>query len=250
MRTEIRAVARHQLVLLRRAPGPVISYTVMPLLLIGLLEPVQVELTGSATAGAVRAATGMLVMFCLFMTGVVGSGLVQERLWGTAERLASTPLQQLGFLTGKASPLLAVLLAQQAAVLGWAAVAYRFDPARCALALATVGVAWAICVLGCGILVAGLVRTMSQLGAVKDIGTLTLAGLGGAVIPVEALPGWAGTLAPVSPAYWAMRGYRQALAGLGPFDPWPVVVLLAVGVAGLLIGAQAGSRPMKPISRS
>src|SRR5437868_9051419 len=51
----------------------------------------------------------------------------------------------------------------------------------------------------------------SQLNAFSNLGAMVLAGVGGALAPTSALPSWARTLAPATPSYWAMRGFRQVI---------------------------------------
>jgi ABC-2 type transport system permease protein len=236
----ILAVARHQLVLLRRSPGPVITYTVMPALLTTFVEPLQGRLSDGSVAGIVRAAAGMLVMFSLFMTGVVGSSMVDERDWGTWDRLRSTPVRPLEVLVGKALPLLGALFAQQVVVLGFAAICYDLDLLVDPTHLIAVCAAWAVAVLGMGTLMSTLVRSHAQLSTVKDIGALLLSGLGGALVPVDALPSWIAPIAPASPALWAIRAYTDALSpgsGPPPGAAVAVLVLFCVGVAGFILGA-------------
>ncbi|MFP3883047.1 MAG: ABC transporter permease [Actinomycetota bacterium] len=45
--------------------------------------------------------------------------------------------------------------------------------------------------------------------------SVMLAGLGGAIVPIEAMPHWAETVAPVTPSYWAMEGFRRVILGQG-----------------------------------
>ena len=234
------AVARHQIVLLRRAPGPLVTYTVLPILLIVLLEPVHARLDPGTPAIA-AAAPGMIIMFALFLTGTIGDSLLLERDWRTWDRLRSTPTRAVELVAGKVLPLLGVLVAQQVVVFGFAAVGYGLDLAAGGWRLAVVGLAWAVCVTGCGTALGTVVRRHSQLTTVKDIGTLALAGLGGALLPLTLLPSWATAVAPVSPGYWAMRGYTAALHG-GGVPIGAVAILLGTGVAGLTIAVLAQAR--------
>jgi ABC-2 type transport system permease protein len=221
----IAAVARHQTVLLRRAPGPLVTYTVMPILLTVLLTSVYQRLDPGRPA-----APGMVVMFALFMTGVIGDSLLLERSWLTWDRLRTTPARPVELVAGKVLPLLGTLLVQQAVVFGFAALAYG---SGLDWRVAVIGLAWAVCVCGCGTALATVVRNHGQLSTVKDIGTLTLAGLGGALIPPAMLPSWAVAVAPLSPGYWAMRGYGTALAGRVPL--LPTALLLGIGAAGMAL---------------
>jgi hypothetical protein len=57
-----------------------------------------------------------------------------------------------------------------------------------------------------------------------NFGGVALAGLGGALVPPSALPGWAEAVASGTPSYWAMRGFRS-------------VILDSDGAAGIRPGA-------------
>jgi ABC-2 type transport system permease protein len=242
----IGAVARHQGVLLRRSPGQVVVYTVMAILLTAVVEPMVGRLPApgvTAPAGA-RAAAAMLVFCSLFMAGVVGSSLVDERAWRTADRLRSTPVRPAEVLAGKALPLLVLLLLQQAAVIGTASLLFPTGmPAR-APQLAATGVGWAVCVLGIGVLQAALVRTPAQLSTAKDLTALALSTAGGAVVPIAALPGWLAQLSRLSPSYWAVEGF------VGGAEPaWLTAGLpAAIGTACFALAAVGQALATRPSS--
>lgn len=66
---------------------------------------------------------------------------------------------------------------------------------------------------------------------------MLLGGLGGAVMPLEVLPGWVQTIAPFTPAYWAMRGHRSIFleqGGLAEVALPAAVLLAAAGVLAVL----------------
>jgi ABC-2 type transport system permease protein len=80
-----------------------------------------------------------------------------------------------------------------------------------------------------------------QLNALGNLGALLLAGLGGALTPIPSLPAWARAIAPGTPSYWAMRGFRSVVldgAGVGAVL-LPSAMLLAFA-AGL--GTVAATR--------
>ena len=83
----------------------------------------------------------------------------------------------------------------------------------------------------------------AQLGVAKDVGALGLSGLGGTLVPVGALPPWAQAVAPLSPAYWAMRAYDGVLSPGTPGAGPAVAVLLAVGLVTFLAAAALPPRP-------
>ncbi len=84
-----------------------------------------------------------------------------------------------------------------------------------------------------GLALAALCRTIMQLTSFVNVGTMLMGGLGGAITPIESLPGWAQAIAPVVPSYWAMRGYRSVILGGGGMSAvaLPVAVLLGFALA-------------------
>jgi ABC-2 type transport system permease protein len=221
---------RHNLMLLAREPGPVVSRIAMPLVLITALRPLYVAALGAD--GVAQATTGMLVFFSLLGLSIVGNGLLAERTWHTLDRLRTTPARPAEILLGKAVPFGAVLVAQQAAILGYAWLVLGLGVQRWDL-LAVVGLAWVATLLCAGAAVATLVRTPAELSAVTDIGGLFLTVLGGAMVPLALLPHWLRTIAPVSPGYWALTSLRSAVAGDAPASlrGAAVLALIAAGLA-------------------
>jgi ABC-2 type transport system permease protein len=63
------------------------------------------------------------------------------------------------------------------------------------------------------------------------------AGMGGAMAPVDVLPGWAQAIAPLSPAYWMLKGFREViLEGRGveaTIFPAAVTLLFAAVMAAI-----------------
>jgi ABC-2 type transport system permease protein len=102
--------------------------------------------------------------------------------------------------------------------------------------LAAVVLTWPVAVLGLGLMLATLVRSHGQLGTASDLGALVISVLGGALTPVSALPDWMRAVSVVSPGYWAVTGYREALLGEpggAALPPVLVIVLVGVGAGGV-----------------
>jgi len=69
--------------------------------------------------------------------------------------------------------------------------------------------------------------SVHQIGAVGNLLSILLGGLGGALAPLELLPGWAQAVGLVTPSYWAVRGYRTVLLEEGSIaDLWPSIAVL------------------------
>jgi ABC-2 type transport system permease protein len=101
------------------------------------------------------------------------------------------------------------------------------------LALAATAAAFSLCVVSMGLALLAICKTLMQMNALANLGAIVLAGLGGAIAPSSALPGWASSIAPATPSYWAMRGFRSVILDGGGFSEvaLPMAVLLGFAVA-------------------
>jgi ABC-2 type transport system permease protein len=143
---------------------------------------------------------------------IVGSSILVDRIWHTAERLRATPTGSLAMLTGKAIPVLGLLMLQQATILAYGCLVFGLRISSLPLLAVTVGV-WAITLTALGALLGTLARSGGALSAMVDVGSLTVTGLGGAFVPLALLPAWARDIAPISPGYWAVRALHGAIDG-------------------------------------
>lgn len=228
------ALIRLNAILFARDPGPLIGRVAMPLVLITLMRPLYAAAIGSV-AGTAQAVAGMLVTFSLLGMSIVGSSILVERMWHTAERLRSSPAAMGELLLGKAAPALALLVVQQAVILGYGRLAFGLRIASPWLLGGTVLV-WGTTLLCIGAMLGTLARSGGGLSAMVDLGSLTLTGLGGAFVPLDLLPGWAEAVAPASPGYWAMRAMDAAFTGnvQAALTGW--LALASFAVAAAVIG--------------
>ncbi|HQF95917.1 MAG TPA: ABC transporter permease, partial [Microthrixaceae bacterium] len=107
------------------------------------------------------------------------------------------------------------------------------------VAFVLVAVALAVMEVSLGFMLLAICRSVLQLNAVTNLGAMMLGGIGGAVTPLFLLPTWAQTIAPLTPAYWAMSGFTKVtIDGGGIADVGrPVLVLLAYSAGFLAIAA-------------
>ncbi len=222
-------LVRHNFTLMRREPGPVLSRLAQPIVLITLMRPLYTAALPGA-AGTVQVVTGMQVMFSLLALSVVGTAILTERTWHTWDRLRATPVRPAVLLAGKAVPSFAMLLTQQAVVLAFGVAAFGMRVANVGLAVAAI-ISWVLALLGIGAALGSLLRSQSELNVAYDIGGVLLSALGGALVPLARLPGWARAIAPGSPGYWAMSALRCADAGAVAGTVRAAAVLLAIAVA-------------------
>ncbi|MFC1429979.1 ABC transporter permease [Streptacidiphilus sp. N1-3] len=230
------ALVRHNTALLLGEPGPLASRMILPLVFVTLLRPLYTAAEGTA-AGTVQAVTGTLITFSLLALSIVGGSILTERLWHTWDRLRATTAHPLEILAGKAVPVLAALLAQQAVVLGFGAIALGLRLDHLPL-LGAALLCWTLTLLGLGSALGVLARTHGELSAGYDIGGMLLSSLGGAFVPLSALPHWVRTIAPASPGYWGAGALRAALAGEAPRVLECCAVLLGFALATALVAAR------------
>lgn len=234
----VAALTRHNALLILREPGPVVSRLAMPLVMITLLRPLYQSALAreGSQAGTGQAVTGMLVMFSLLALSIVGTAILTERSWLTWDRLRSTPARSGELLTAKALPALAMLIIQQAEVLAFGVVAFGLRVASPLLLVIAVS-AWAFALLGIGTALGAVLRSQSELNMAYDIGGVVLTALGGALVPLSVLPGWAAAAAPASPGYWAMTALHGALIGQAGATLRAAGVLAAIGLAAAAVAA-------------
>lgn len=229
----IRALLRHNTMLLVREPGPMASRIVLPLAFLLLLHPLY-EQAQPGSQGIIQAVVAAVVTFSLLAMSISGSAFLTERIWHTWERLRACPAAPAELLIGKVLPVLSVLVVQQAAVIAFGALALHL-PVRSVPLLAVAVLAWTLTLAALGAALGLLARSLSGLSACYDIGGMILSSLGGALVPLAVLPGWIRHVAPASPGYWAVSALESALRGDAARTLLAAAVLLAfAGGAGLV----------------
>jgi len=228
----IGAIARHDLRLLRTDPGFLIVFTVAPLAFMAFSTrasgaALQAYVPGSDVGGAAFIVPGAAVVFSGFLVGNVGFGVMREHGWRTWERLRASPLSSAELMAGKCLVPLLCIVFQLTALLGGGALLFGLEMRGAWIAFLLVAVFLGLMNLALGFMLLALCRSSMQLNSVSSGGAMLIGGLAGAITPVETLPGWAQAIAPVTPAYWAMRGFRSVTidgGGLGEVA-LPLVVL-------------------------
>jgi len=141
---------------------------------------------------------------------------------------------------GKAVPAMAALVAQQALIIGFGAAVLGLKVTGPLLLAVAVG-AWTLALLGMGAAIGVLARSLSELSVICDIGGMILSSLGGALVPLAAMPGWVRHVAPGSPGYWAVSALQAALRGDGAGTIRAAAVLVGFALAfAVLAAARAG----------
>ncbi len=230
------AVTRHQLRILRGDPWFLVIMFGMPLAIMPLMrKTVGLSLVASGYAeadGAEQVVPGQMVLFGFFVAGSTAFALFREHGWKTWDRLRASPASPRSLLAGFGIPWAIIHMLFQATVLvaGMAFFGLRFNGGSPA-ALAVMVAAFACCVVPIVLLAAATFRTVNQVQGLVNLGAMVLGGLGGALVPVEQLPGWAEAVAPFTPQYWAMEGHRSVFleqGGVGDVAT-PALILFTIG---------------------
>lgn len=182
---------------------------------------------------------GFSVTFLLLgMLLGVSLGLLDERDWGTLDRLRALPIAAATALVGKLLARLLVGVVQMIVLLavGWLAFGISLGPQPWALLLPTVGIVFAGCAFG--LVVAAVAPTREAVLPVGSIVIVTMAAVGGCWWPIDLEPRWMRTVALAFPTTWAMDAFNDLMIRRRGVEAAlrPTAVLLAYGLLYLLVG--------------
>ncbi len=186
-----------------------------------------------------QSSPGIAVIFAMFFVMAGTSSLVVERERGTLSRLMTAPVSKGIIMAGKMLGVYISAIIQFTIMVLFGVFALGVDWGAEPLGLILMILAFTFSITGLGILVASMVRTSGQIDAVSTVLIMPLAGLGGAMWPLEIVPQWMQQLAGFLPSGLAMRGFHDLITrGLGLQDVLlEAGALVAFGVVFLAVGA-------------
>ena len=176
--------------------------------------------------------------------GAFASSIVLERSRGTLNRLRLAPIGRVHLLAGKGLACFTTALLVQALLVGLAVVGFGSSIAQPVMLLVACCAA-AFAFSGLAMMLAGFCRTEAEANGAGRGAILILAMIGGGTIPLFFMPPLLKTLSFGSPFRWAIAAME------GPFwrdtpiaeQTTPLLVLLAIGVGGFVVGCRAIGRP-------
>ncbi|MEA2627144.1 MAG: linearmycin/streptolysin transport system permease protein [Candidatus Binatota bacterium] len=168
----------------------------------------------------------------------VSLGLLDERDWGTLDRLRTLPMPFTAAIVAKLGSRFVVGMLQMALLfaVGWIAFGVSLGPQPWALALPTAGIVFAGTAFG--LVVAAIARTRDSVLPVGSIVIVTMAAIGGCWWPIDLEPDWMRRVALAFPTTWAMSAYNDLMIRRQTVEAalMPTAVLFAYGALYLAVG--------------
>ncbi len=207
----------------------------------GALEVAETSVTGAPTRLNTfdQNVPGFSVTFLLLgMLLGLSLGLLDERDWGTLDRLRSMPTPIDVTLLAKLVARFTVGFVQMAMLLlvGRIAFGISLGPEPLALALPTAGIVFAGTAFG--LVVAGLAPSREAVLPLGSIVIVTMAAVGGCWWPIDLEPRWMQNAALAFPTTWAMAAYNDLMIRRQTVTAAlrPTMILLLYGLAYLATG--------------
>lgn len=180
---------------------------------------------------------GYTVMYAFFIIMFAGRSFINERNDGTFRRILAAPVDRWQLFMGKMIPNYIIGLIQVTVLFGFGHFVFDMSlgSSFIGLVIITLSLVWASSCLG--MLIAAIFKTDSQIAGWSVLLALTLAALGGTMVPLFIMPDIMQKIALITPHAWALTGYQNILVrGLGIQEIiLNSVVLLSFGVVFLII---------------
>ncbi|CEG26535.1 ABC transporter permease [Bacillus sp. B-jedd] len=201
------------------------------------VEKEIIQKEGNKGASVSIGSLGFTIMFMMFGISGAAATILEERTGGTWPRLLTTPATRWQIITGY---ILSYFL------LGWIQLGI--------MALATKLIfngSWGnllyfipfasliiLTVVGLGLMIAGLVKTKQQAGAISAVIIVSTCMLGGVYWPLELVPDFMKMIAKFVPQSWMMSGITEIVSGSlnGPAILSSALVLIGFSVVFFFFG--------------
>lgn len=192
---------------------------------------------------------GFAVTFLLIgMLMGVSLALIDERDWGTLDRLRAAPAPLGATFAGKLLARFVIGFVQMAVLFAAGWVFFGISLGRAPLALVVPSAAIAFAGAAFGLVVAGVGRTRDAVLPVGAIVIMTMAAVGGCWWPIDFEPQWMQRAAVVVPTTWAMRAFNDLMIrGLSASSALvPSAINLAFGFLYMIVGIAISRRRFAP----
>jgi ABC-2 type transporter len=188
---------------------------------------------------------GFGVTFLLIdMLWGISIALMDERQWGTLQRLRVTGASTAGMLIGRLSARTLIGFVQMIVLfgIGWLLFGITLGSNPAMLLLPASAIAFAAAAFG--LVVATIAPSRDSVLPIGSVAAMVMSAVGGCWWPLEFEPGWMRAAALTMPTTWTMRAFNDLMIrGLEPETAlWPTAMALAIGLFFLLGGIAGSSR--------
>ena len=176
---------------------------------------------------------GWTLFGVFFISQTLATSVLEEKKVGTFRRLLVAPMSRAALLLGKLTPFLIVNLVQ--IVLMFAVGVFimplvgapKLELGSHPEGLILISLAASLAATGLGLLIAALAKTAEQIGGIGSLLVVTMAALGGVMVPRYIMPDFMQTIGLISPHAWALTAYQDVLVrGYGVARILPEVAVL------------------------
>lgn len=175
---------------------------------------------------------GYTVMFAFFIVLFASRSFITERNEGTFKRILAAPVSKRSLFIGKMVPNFIIGLVQVFSMLLFGRFVFGMSLGDSILGLILISVAMVFVSSSLGMFVASFVKTEAQVVGLSMMIVLTLAALGGTMVPLFIMPEFMQKIALITPHAWALTGYQDLLVrGYGLEEiSLNIIVLLCIGL--------------------
>jgi ABC-2 type transport system permease protein len=182
-------------------------------------------------------AAAMAIMFMVMTAFNRAKEILTDKEEGTLARVLTTPTGRVTLVAGQILGNMLVLLVQFIVLMIGTRLLYKVDWGNWGYAL-VLGTAFALAAAGIGTAAAGMLNDPKAADAAMGIVSNLFAALSGSMFPLYNFPDGMKLVAHFIPNYWALQGFLDQMAAMGPsFLVTPVLVLSLIGVATGGLGA-------------
>jgi ABC-type Na+ efflux pump permease subunit len=188
---------------------------------------------------------GFGITFLLIaMLMAIGMGLIDERDWGTLQRLRISGAPLVSVLAGKLCLRSLAGLLQMAVLFAVGRILFGISLGSVPAMLLVPTAAISFAAAGFSLLIACIARTRDSVMPMGAVAAMAMSAIGGCWWPLDFEPGWIRELARWMPTTWTMQAYNDLMIRQAPAVNalWPSAYAAALGCIYLTIGIIAAGR--------
>jgi ABC-2 type transport system permease protein len=229
----------HELRMTRRDPLPLLVLIAFPVITMAFLKPAfrpaLVQAGHVGANGAEQVVPGQAITSAFFVVSLISMTFFMEHSFNTWDRLRASQARSLEIILGKSLPRMAMSITQFVVIFAAGVWLFDLNIRGDAITLLPLVIAIALCLTMLGVAVTAAFRTAQQAQAFAIVGMVLFGAIGGALVPFDVLPDWARAIAPITPTYWAMKGFESVILDGKGFSGVAAPIGALTGMAALFL---------------